>query len=300
MRIDSSSLGVMALAVASALTTAWWLNHAGARGQAYAAPPVPVYAAAQGTSAQVLKAPDGHYWADALIDASNGQRAVRVMVDTGASVVALTPADAVRLGLRLKPEDFSGTVITASGRVRAAPVQLQAVAVAGTRVEHVEALVVERGLPHSLLRNGWYTENYAASIPPALAHGALIGSAGDGRIASAARADYAEAAAVALIGDQAPRVVYELAGDASYSLAEFAAELSRQAGKTVPYVDMPEADYRGALLGAGLPEGLASLLADSDAAAAKGALNDESRVLSRLIGRPTTPFATTIAEALRG
>ncbi len=163
-----------------------------------------------------------------------------------------------------------------------------------------EVAIAESGLPHSLLRNGWYTENYTASIPPALAHGALIGSARDGRIASAARADYAEAAAVALIGDQAPRVVHELAGDASYSLAEFAAELSRQTGKTVPYVDMPEADYRGALLGAGLPEGLASLLADSDAAAAKGALNDESRALSRLIGRPTTPFATTIAEALRG
>ncbi len=172
----------------------------------------------------------------------------------------------------------------------------------GLAEEHrqTEHALAESGLPHSLLRNGWYTENYAASIPPALAHGALIGSAGDGRIASAARADYAEAAAVALIGDQAPRVVHELAGDASYSLAEFAAELSRQAGKTVPYVDMPEADYRGALLGAGLPEGLASLLADSDAAAATGALNDESRVLSRLIGRPTTPFATTIAVALRG
>jgi NAD(P)H dehydrogenase (quinone) len=172
----------------------------------------------------------------------------------------------------------------------------------GLAEEHrqTETALAESGLPHSLLRNGWYTENYAASIPPALAHGAFIGSARDGRIASAARIDYAEAAAVALIGDQAPRVVHELAGDASYSLAEFAAELSRQAGKTVPYVDMPEADYRGALLGAGLPEGLAALLADSDAAAAKGALNDDSLTLSRLIGRPTTPFATTIADALHG
>ena len=157
----------MVLAVASALTSAWWLNHAGARGQAYAAPPAALHAPAQGTSAQVLKAPDGHYWADALIDASNGQRAVRVMVDTGASVVALTPADAVRLGLRLKPEDFSGTVITASGRVRAAPVQLQAVAVAGTRVEHVEALVVERGLPHSLLGMSYLGRLSSFSATPA-------------------------------------------------------------------------------------------------------------------------------------
>ena len=151
MRFDLSSIGVMALAVASALSTAWWLNHAEARGQARAATPTPVHAAAVGTPGQVLKAADGHYWADALIDADKGPRAVRVMVDTGASVVVLTPEDAVRLGLGLKAGDFSRTIITASGPVRAAPVALQTVAVAGTRVEQVEALVVERGLPHSLL-----------------------------------------------------------------------------------------------------------------------------------------------------
>jgi aspartyl protease family protein len=155
MRFDLSSLGVMALAVASALTTAWWLNHADARGQAHAATPAAesaaVHAPARGGPAQVLKAADGHYWADALIDARNGQRAVRVMIDTGASVVVLTPADAARLGLRLGTDDFTATVITASGPVRAAPVALQSVAVSGARVEQVEALVVEHGLPHSLL-----------------------------------------------------------------------------------------------------------------------------------------------------
>ena len=147
MRFDASSLGVMVLAVASALTTAWWLNHADARGQAHAATPAPIHAPAHGTPAQVLKAADGHYWADAMIDG----KAIRVMVDTGASVVVLTPADAVRLGLRLKADDFSATVITASGPVPAAPVALRTVAVAGARVEQVEALVVEHGLPHSLL-----------------------------------------------------------------------------------------------------------------------------------------------------
>lgn len=147
MRFDPSSFGVMTLAVASSLSAAWWLNHADARGQAQAATPPAVYAPAHGGPAQVLKAADGHYWADALIDG----KAVHVMVDTGSSVVALTPADAARLGLRLQAGDFSGTVITASGPVRAAPVELQAVAVAGVRVDHVEALVVERGLPHSLL-----------------------------------------------------------------------------------------------------------------------------------------------------
>lgn len=171
----------------------------------------------------------------------------------------------------------------------------------GLAEEHrqTESALAESGLPYSLLRNGWYTENYTASIPPALAHGALIGSAGAGRIASAARIDYAEAAVVALISDEGPRIVHELAGDSSYSLAEFAAELSRQTGKTIPYVDMPEAQYKGALLGAGLPEAFAALIADSDAAAAKGALDDGTLTLSRLIGRPTTPLATTIADELR-
>ena len=151
MRFDLSSAGVMALAVASALTTAWWLNPADARGQAQAATPAAVHAPAAGVPAQVLKAADGHYWADAVIDGQSGPRAVRVMVDTGASVVVLTPADAARLGLRLKSGDFSATVITASGPVPAAAVALSSVAVAGARVEQVEALVVQRGLPHSLL-----------------------------------------------------------------------------------------------------------------------------------------------------
>jgi len=94
--------------------------------------------------------------------------------------------------------------------------------------------------------------------------------------------------------------VHELAGDAPYTLTQFAAELSRQSGKTVPYVDMPEAGYREALIGAGLPEGLATLLANSDAGAALGALDDNSGTLSRLIGRPTTPLSQMIAEALKG
>lgn len=155
MRFDLSSVAAVALAVASSLTVLWWMDQAGFHGQAQAAEvraEIPsVQAAAQGRAGQVLKASDGHYWAEALIDAKNGGRAVRVMVDTGASVVVLTRADAARLGLDLKTQDFSSTVVTASGPVRAAPVELKAVAVAGTRVDRVEALVVEEGLPHSLL-----------------------------------------------------------------------------------------------------------------------------------------------------
>ncbi|WP_346294647.1 SDR family oxidoreductase [Rhodopseudomonas sp. P1] len=172
----------------------------------------------------------------------------------------------------------------------------------GLAEEHrqTEAALKASGVPHALLRNGWYSENYAASIPAALAHGALLGSANAGRIASAARADYA-AAAVRVLTAAEPQAgrIYELAGDASYTLAEFAAELSKQSGKAVAYRDLPQADYQAALVGAGLPGPFAALLADSDAGAAKGALFDDSHTLSQLIGRPTTPIAATISAALK-
>ena len=163
-----------------------------------------------------------------------------------------------------------------------------------------EAMLDASGLPCVLLRNSWYTENYMASLPAALAHDALLGAAGDGRIASAARADYAAAAAAVLVSreDQAGRT-YELAGDEAYTLAELAAEVSRQTGREIAYSNMPEAEFKAALLGAGLPPGLAALLSDSDAGAAKGALFDDSGELSRLIGRPTTPLAESVRQALR-
>lgn len=154
-------------------------------------------------------------------------------------------------------------------------------------------------IPFVVLRNGWYTENYMISIPTALAHGALMGSAGDGRIASAARADYAAAAALAMtLSDQAGRV-YELAGDTAYTMSEFAAEISRQSGKAVNYMNLPRAKYKSSLMGFGLPEPVADLLADSDSGASQGGLFDDKRQLSTLIGRPATPMAETIAAELK-
>ena len=171
----------------------------------------------------------------------------------------------------------------------------------GLAQEHLatEAAIKASGIPAVILRNGWYTENYAASIPPALAHGALLGSAKDGRIASAARADYADAAAAVLTRDGQAGKVYELAGDDAYTLTEFAAEVAAQSGKPVIYKDLPEADFKAALIGAGLPDYVAALLSDSDAGAAKGGLFDDSRSLSTLIGRPTTPLKTVVADALK-
>ena len=172
----------------------------------------------------------------------------------------------------------------------------------GLAAEHrqTEALLRGSGVPFVLLRNGWYTENHAGAIPAALAHGALLGSAGEGRIASAARADYADAAAAVLTSPEPWNgEVLELAGDEAYTLYEFAAEIARHSGRPVRYANLPEAEYEAALRGAGLPAALAHLLADSDAAAAEGALFDDGGALSRLIGRPTTPMSASVAQALR-
>lgn len=169
--------------------------------------------------------------------------------------------------------------------------------------EHVatEALLATSGIPAIVLRNGWYTENYAASIPAALAHGAFLGAAGEGRISLAARADYAEAAAAVLSAAAPPAGhIYELAGDEACTLADFAAWIAEASGRPVAYRDLPEAAFKEALSGAGLPEAVASLLADSDAGAADGALFEEGRQLSALIGRPTTPVPATIAAAVAG
>ena len=171
----------------------------------------------------------------------------------------------------------------------------------GLAGEHreTEALLRASGIPFVLLRNGWYTENYMAAIPAALQHHALLGSAGTGRIASAARADYAAAAAAVLTSTDVNSGVFELAGDDAYILAELAAEVARQARQDIVYKDLPQADFEAALRVAGLPDFLAALLADSDACAARGALFDEGLQLSRWIGRPTTPLAASVADALR-
>ncbi|QKV18640.1 SDR family oxidoreductase [Oricola thermophila] len=156
------------------------------------------------------------------------------------------------------------------------------------------------GIPYALLRNGWYTENKTGSVAAAIEHGAYIGAAGEGRISSATRRDYAEAAVAVLTADEtAGNAVHELAGDESYSMAEFAAEIARAAGKPVAYRDMSQAEHAAALEAAGLPGPFAAILADSDAGTAKGALEDDSRTLSALIGRPTTPWRETVAEAVR-
>ncbi len=171
----------------------------------------------------------------------------------------------------------------------------------GLAEEHrrTEADIRASGVPFAFLRNGWYTENYAAAAKPSIEHGTVLGSAGSGRISSASRADYAAAAAAVLAARNVESGrAYELAGDDAYTLPQYAAELARQSGKPVVYRDLLEAAYREALVGLGLPDDMAALLADSDVGASKSALFDDGRALSTLIGRPTTPMAATVSEAL--
>ncbi|WP_330331973.1 SDR family oxidoreductase [Streptomyces sp. NBC_00536] len=161
-----------------------------------------------------------------------------------------------------------------------------------------EQLILDSGLPHTFLRNGWYHENYTAQLGNVLEHGAVVSSAGEGRIASAARADYAAAAAAVVSGEGHLNRVYELSGDTAWSLAEYAAEVAAQSGREITYASVPADAHLDVLTGAGVPAAFAAILVDVDAAIARGRLAGTSGDLARLIGRPTTPIAAAIAAAL--
>ncbi|WP_329275971.1 NAD(P)H-binding protein [Streptomyces sp. NBC_01451] len=162
-----------------------------------------------------------------------------------------------------------------------------------------EAAVLASGVPYSLLRNGWYNENYTEQLAVALEHG-VTQAAGEGRVASASRADYAAAAVAVLTGEGHENSTYELSGDTNWSFAEYAAEVSKQSGKDVAYNAVSVEVLVGILTGVGLPEGLATILAGVDASIEQGELAGTPGDLSRLTGRPTTPIAESIAAALKG
>ncbi|CAM5363572.1 MULTISPECIES: SDR family oxidoreductase [Streptomyces] len=163
-----------------------------------------------------------------------------------------------------------------------------------------EHVLLASGLPYSLLRNGWYHENYTENLAPVLEHGAVVAAAGDGRVSSAARADYAAAAVAVLTGEGHENTTYELGGDEAWSFAEYAAELSRQTGREIVYNPVPVEALTGILTGAGVPAPVAGILAGVDASIEKGELVVSSGDLSRLTGRPTTPLAQAVTAALKG
>ena len=162
-----------------------------------------------------------------------------------------------------------------------------------------EQAIIDSGIDYTILRNGWYTENYANTIKGAVDGGAYIGSASNGRISSASRADYAEAAAVVVTDESHKGKIYELAGDDSYTLHDLAAEVSKQTGKKIPYKNMTEGEYIEALKSFNVPGPLAEAIAGWDISASKDDLYDDSNQLSQLIGRPTTPLSKSVREALK-
>jgi NAD(P)H dehydrogenase (quinone) len=156
----------------------------------------------------------------------------------------------------------------------------------------------DSGLAWTVLRNGWYVENHLAQLPSFLEHGAVLGSAGEGRFSAATRGDFAEAAATVLTTGDHDGAAYELGGDEAYSLPELAAAVSSATGREIVYRDLPVAEYEAVLAGAGVPAVMARVLADADAAAARGDLFTDSGDLARLIGRPTTTLSDALATAL--
>lgn len=154
------------------------------------------------------------------------------------------------------------------------------------------------GITYTILRNGWYTENYTESVPAALANNAFYGSAKNGKISSALRAELAEAAVNVALGEGHENRTYELAGSTSWTLSDLAAEISKQTGKEIPYVDISVEDYTTALVKAGLDEGLAGFIAECDVDASNGALFSEDKTLEKLLGRPTARLDAAVKQAL--
>jgi NAD(P)H dehydrogenase (quinone) len=159
-----------------------------------------------------------------------------------------------------------------------------------------EELIQASGLTATILRNNWYHENYTDTIKQAVATGSFAGSAGDGRVASAARADYAAAAVAVLTGEGHEGKIYELAGDTAWSNADLAAELSRATGREITYVDLPSDEHAKLLTQAGLPEPVVGLLVALDSNTKDGLLAETTPDLRTLIGRPSAPIGVTVAE----
>jgi NAD(P)H dehydrogenase (quinone) len=192
-------------------------------------------------------------------------------------------------------KDAGAELVVYTSAPHAATTSMQLAADHRATEEGIRAL----GIPFTFLRNSWYLEGYTDRIPTYLEHGAVVGSAGAGRISGAARGEQAEAAAVVLSTDGHENATYELGGDDAFTLADLAALVAEHSGKPVVYRDVPVAELTGILTGAGLPAPVAAVIADVDRAIVEGALYIDTGDLSRLIGRPTTTLAEVVAAALR-
>lgn len=160
-----------------------------------------------------------------------------------------------------------------------------------------EEMLAVSGIPHVLLRNAWYSENFQMGVPMALEHGAVYTAAGSGRFSPATRQELAEGAVAALTAPVTEQqTIYELAGSSSFSLPELAATLSLRSGWKVECVNMAEGDYAAMLKSVGVPAVFADILAQSEVMAEQGAHCDEGRALERLIGRAPLALAELVDQ----
>ncbi|PSL38191.1 NAD(P)H dehydrogenase (quinone) [Labedella gwakjiensis] len=160
-----------------------------------------------------------------------------------------------------------------------------------------EEYLAQAGVATTILRNSWYTENYAADVDRSAESGVLVSSTGDGRVASASRADYAEAVAAVLTSDGHEGAVYELSGDVAWTYADLAAAITEITGKPVEWKNVSSEEHVAILTGAGLDEGTAGFVSALDGNIRDGLLAETSGDLSRLIGRPTTPLVEGLRTA---
>ena len=170
----------------------------------------------------------------------------------------------------------------------------------GLAQEHreTEKLIQDSGLRYTFLRNNWYSENYLAGVAHTIEIGTLFGAAQDGRISSASRIDYAEAAAKVLTSTGHDNQTYELAGSQSFSLSELATLIGQVASKNINYQNLSAEEYTQALTQAGLPAGLVEVIVDADIQTIQGAMYSDSQDLEQLIGRKTTNIQYAIEAAL--
>jgi NAD(P)H dehydrogenase (quinone) len=161
-----------------------------------------------------------------------------------------------------------------------------------------EEILRASGLTFTILRNGWYTENYVGDVQQARESGQIVAAVGEGRVASASRTDFAEAAAVVLRTEGHENAVYELTGDVAWAFTDLAAAASEVLGRPVEYVAVSSADRTAGLLAAGLDEGTAGFVVALDENTRDGLLGEVNGVLSGLIGHPTTPLVDGLRAAL--
>ncbi|MCW8040489.1 MULTISPECIES: SDR family oxidoreductase [Acinetobacter] len=170
----------------------------------------------------------------------------------------------------------------------------------GLAQEHreTEALIQDSGLAYTFLRNNWYSDNYLATVQQIAESGVLYGASQDGKISSASREDYAEAAAKVLASAGHENKTYELAGSESFTKADLAQFIGQTAHKSITYQNLSADDLRQGLTQAGLPTHLIDVIVDADVQTAKGAMYSDSKDLEQLIGRKTTSIQDAIKAAL--